>query len=202
MAFDRAVKAVERFGLKGPADQWRRARAAVHAEVCARGFDPVRNSFVQFYGSKELDASLLMVPLVVFLPPSDPRVSGTVAAIQAGLTEGRLLRRYSSARKVDGLPRGEGAFLPCSFWLVDNLAMLGRGAEAEELFEYLLSLRNDVGLLSEEYDPAAGRLLGNFPQSITHVALINSARNLPRSGGPLDHRSGGTKKLSLKVSKK
>ena len=196
VAFDRAVKAVERFGLDGPAERWRTMRDAVHAEVCSHGFDEARNTFTQYYGSETLDASVLMIPLVGFLPPADPRVRGTVAAIQSELTVERLVKRYSTSKEVDGLPPGEGVFLSCSFWLVDNLAMLGRRAEAEALFEHLLSLRNDVGLIAEEYDPGSKRLLGNFPQSMTHVALVNSARNLSRPGGPVAHRSGSTRKLS------
>jgi len=189
VAFDRAVKAVERFGLDGRATHWRRLRADVHAAVCREGFNPERNAFVQHYGSRGLDASLLMMPLVGFLPPSDPRVRGTVEAIRAELTVDGLVRRYDGG-DVDGLPPGEGVFLPCSFWLADNLAMAGRIAEARELFERLLSLANDVGLLSEEYDPQRRRLLGNFPQAMTHVALVNTARNLSGRGGPCEHRAG------------
>jgi GH15 family glucan-1,4-alpha-glucosidase len=189
VAFDRAVKAVERFRLDGPVERWRRAREAVHEEVCRSGFDARRNAFVQHYGSKDLDASLLMVPLVGFLPPEDARVRGTVEAIRSELLVDGFVLRYSSRRDVDGLPPGEGVFLPCSFWLADNLAMMGRYAEAEALFERLLDLCNDVGLIAEEYDPQQKRLLGNFPQAFTHVALTNTARNLSAPGGPSVHRS-------------
>ncbi len=188
VAFDRAVKAVERFGLEGDRDRWRRLRNDVHAAVCGEGFDAGRNAFVQHFGSKDLDASLLLIPLVGFLPPGDPRVRGTLEAIRSELEVEGLVRRYSASSNVDGLPPGEGVFLPCSFWLADNLAMAGRKAEAEALFERLLSLRNDVGLLSEEYDPRSRRMLGNFPQAMTHVALVNTARNLAGPGGPGEHR--------------
>jgi GH15 family glucan-1,4-alpha-glucosidase len=178
VAFDRAVKAVERFGLDGPLDHWRSVRNAIHAQVCAAGFDAKRNTFVQYYESKHLDASLLLIPLVGFLPPDDPRVRGTVEAIERELVVDGLVLRYLSASNVDGLPPGEGVFLPCSFWLADNLALIGRRQEAEALFERLLALRNDLGLLSEEYDPRSGHMLGNFPQALTHMALINTARLL------------------------
>jgi GH15 family glucan-1,4-alpha-glucosidase len=188
VAFDRAVKAVERFGRKGPVDRWRQLRDAVHTEVCREGFDSERGTFTQYYGSRELDASLLMMPLVGFLPPSDPRVRGTVDAIQRELVEDGFVLRYSTETPVDGLPAGEAAFLPCSFWLADNLALLGRHDEARALFERLLSIRNDLGLLSEEYDTAAGRLVGNFPQAFSHVGLVNTARNLSSGAGPAHHR--------------
>ena len=188
VAMDRAVKAVERFGLDGPVDRWRRVRAAIHEQVCREGFDPERGAFVQFYGSEALDASLLMIPLVGFLPATDARVRGTVEAIERELMVDGLVVRYSSSPEVEGLPPGEGVFLPCSFWLADNLAMLGRTTAARALFERLLALCNDVGLLSEEYDPRTNRLLGNFPQAFTHVALVNTARNLSGWGGPAEHR--------------
>lgn len=156
VAVDRAVKAVERFGLSGPVERWRGLRATIHEEVCRRGFDVQRNTFVQYYGGKELDASLLMIPLVGFLPAGDSRVRGTVEAIARELTADGLVLRYSTNQNVDGLPPGEGAFLACSFWLADNLAMMGREGEARAVFERLLGLRNDVGLLSEEYDPGRG----------------------------------------------
>lgn len=191
VAMDRAVKAVERFGLEGPADRWKQVRDSIHQEVCDRGFNRERNAFTQFYGSSELDASLLMIPLVGFLPASDPRVRGTIEAIERGLAHDGFIFRYSVHSDVDGLPPGEGAFLLCTFWLVDNLALLGRRDEARELFERLLGLRNDVGLLSEEYDPHTDRLLGNFPQAFSHVALINAAINLTRHGGPAEHRPEG-----------
>jgi GH15 family glucan-1,4-alpha-glucosidase len=188
VAMDRAVKAVESFGLPGDAATWIRLRDEIHAEVCTRGFDPQMNSFVQFYGSTDVDASLLMLPLVGFLPATDPRMVGTVATIQARLSSDGFVERYATGSGVDGLPPGEGAFLLCSFWLADNLALQGRLGEARELFERLLSLRNDVGLLSEEYDPRAGRLVGNFPQAFSHVGLINTARNLDHAGGPAEDR--------------
>jgi GH15 family glucan-1,4-alpha-glucosidase len=184
VAFDRMVKEVEQFGRDGPVARWRALRDEVHAEVCARGFDPGRNTFVQHYGSSELDAALLMIPLVGFLPASDPRVKGTVEAIQRDLVRDGFVDRYRTHPEVDGLPAGEGAFLPCTFWLADNLILQGRTDEARELFERLLALRNDVGLLSEEYDPRAKRLLGNFPQAWSHVALVNTAFNLTRAAGP------------------
>jgi GH15 family glucan-1,4-alpha-glucosidase len=160
----------------------------IHDDVCRRGYDPEMGAFVQYYGSKLLDASLLMIPLVGFLPASDPRMLGTVRAIQEHLVSDGFVARYQTVPDVDGLPPGEGAFLPCTFWLADNLALQGRHAEARELFERLLTIRNDVGLLSEEYDPVSRRLLGNFPQAFTHVGLINTARNLTRRGGPAEHR--------------
>jgi GH15 family glucan-1,4-alpha-glucosidase len=189
VAADRAVKAVERFGLQGPVDRWRELRSRIHDNVCANGFDRERNSFVQSYGSKELDAALLLIPLVGFLPADDPRMVATVEAIQRELTHDGLVRRYASEAGVDGLPAGEGTFITCSFWLVDNLAMLGRRDEACELFEALLALRNDVGLLAEEYDPVDRRQLGNFPQAFSHVGLINSAHNLSVMHGPAKARA-------------
>jgi GH15 family glucan-1,4-alpha-glucosidase len=188
VAMDRAVHAVERSGLPGDADRWRRAREAIHEQVCREGFDPQLNSFVQYYGAKSLDASLLMIPLVGFLPARDPRVLGTVDAIQRRLTRDGFVERYATAAGLDGLSPGEGVFLLCTFWLADNLALQGRADEAKELFERLLALRNDVGLLSEEYDTGARRMLGNFPQAFSHVGLINTARNLARSGGPAEDR--------------
>jgi GH15 family glucan-1,4-alpha-glucosidase len=181
VAFDRGVQAVERFDRAGPVERWREARDEIHDEVCERGFDPDLNAFTQSYGSKRLDASLLMIPLVGFLPADDPRMVGTVRAIEHGLVRDGLVYRYShdeDVQSVDGLPPGEGAFLPCTFWLCDNLALQGRIDEAEELFERLLSLRSELGLLAEEWDPDARRQLGNFPQAFTHVALVNTAFNL------------------------
>ncbi|MEO8484272.1 MAG: glycoside hydrolase family 15 protein, partial [Acidobacteriota bacterium] len=163
VAFDRGIKAVEGFALAGPVDRWREHRARIHAEVCARGFDRRQNAFTQVYDSSELDASLLMLPLVGFLPANDPRVIGTVTAIERTLVADGFVLRYRTAHdgRIDGLPAGEGVFLPCSFWLADNYVLQGRRDEATRLFERLLSVRNDVGLLSEEYDPQAHRLLGN-----------------------------------------
>jgi GH15 family glucan-1,4-alpha-glucosidase len=183
VAFDRGVQAVERFGRAGPVERWRKIRAEIHREVLERGYDPELNSFTQFYGSKRLDASLLVIPLVGFLPPDDARMVGTVAAIERTLVRDGFVYRYShddEGQSVDGLPPGEGAFLPCTFWLVDNLALQGRFDEAEELFQKLLDLRNDVGLLAEEWDLDSRRQLGNFPQAFTHVALVNTAFNLSR----------------------
>jgi GH15 family glucan-1,4-alpha-glucosidase len=179
VAFDRAVKAVEVHGLKGPAERWRKLRDAVHRDVCANGYDAKRKAFVQYYGASALDASLLMIPKIGFLPPSDPRVAGTVEAVRRELTVDGFVQRYLQQDDgVDGLSPGEGAFLPCTFWLADNLAMMGRRDEAREVFERLLAVRNDVGLLAEEYDPRLRRQLGNFPQALSHIALINTAQNL------------------------
>ncbi|HET6436810.1 MAG TPA: glycoside hydrolase family 15 protein [Anaeromyxobacter sp.] len=190
VGLDRAVRAVRRFGLPGPAERWARIRDEIHAEVCRQGFSERRQSFVQSFGSEELDASLLLLPMVGFLPPGDPRVRGTVLAIEGELLEQGLVRRYRTGSGVDGLPAGEGAFLPCSFWLADCYHLLGRTEEARALFERLLDLRNDVGLLSEEYDTSARRLTGNFPQAFSHVAMVNTARNLAHENGPARHRRG------------
>jgi GH15 family glucan-1,4-alpha-glucosidase len=189
VAMDRAVKLGENFGLRGPIERWRGTRDTIHAQVCREGFNTELNSFVQYYGSSKLDASLLMIPLVGFLPPEDPRVRGTVAAIEGGLMKDGFVLRYIPDPEVESLPPGEGAFLPCTFWLADNLYLIGRRAEAKEIFERLLSLRNDVGLLSEEYDPHAKRLLGNFPQAFSHVGLVNTAINLSPQQGPAEHRA-------------
>jgi GH15 family glucan-1,4-alpha-glucosidase len=188
VAMDRAVKSMEKFQLEGPSDRWRQVRDTIHAQVCDQGFDRKLNSFVQSYGSHELDASLLMIPLVGFLPPTDPRVQGTVAAIQSHLVQDGFVKRYIPHESVDGLPPGEGAFLPCTFWLADNLHLLGREQEAREIFERLLGLCNDVGLISEEYDPHTKRLVGNFPQAFTHIGLINTAMNLSSTAGPAEQR--------------
>jgi GH15 family glucan-1,4-alpha-glucosidase len=178
VAFDRAIKDAEANGLEGPIDRWRKLRDLVHAQICDKGFDNHINSFVQFYGSTHLDASLLLIPQVGFLPPDDPKVLGTIAAIEDNLLVNGLMLRYSTETRVDALPPGEGAFLPCSFWLVDSYVLTGRRDQAEQMFERLLALGNDLGLFAEEYDPAAKRMLGNFPQALTHMALINSARLL------------------------
>jgi GH15 family glucan-1,4-alpha-glucosidase len=188
VAMDRMVKAVENFGLQGPVERWRGVRAKIHDEVCSHGFDRARNTFVQYYGGTELDASLLMIALVGFLPPGDPRIKGTVEAIERDLMADGFVLRYRTDPKVDGLPPGEAPFLACSFWLADNLALMGRREDARLLFERLLGLCNDVGLLAEEYDPAAKRHLGNFPQAFSHVALINTASNLSQSQGPAKDR--------------
>src|SRR5262249_19687298 len=168
-AFDRAVKIIGPGGGDAT-EHWRRLRDRVHAEICEQGFDPELGSFVQSYGAKALDASLLLLPLVGFLPPTDRRIIGTVAAIEQNLVADGLVRRYDTKGGVDGLPQGEGAFLPCSFWLADNLVLQGRIAEADALFRRLVALANDVGLLAEEYDPRGKRQLGNFPQAFSHVA--------------------------------
>ena len=188
VAVDRMVKAVERFGLQGPVERWRSLRATIHEEVCRNGFDRERNRFVQYYGGAELDASLLMIPLVGFLPASDARVRGTVEAIERDLMADGFVLRYRTKQDIDALPPGEAAFLACSFWLADNLALLERKQDALRLFERLLSLCNDVGLLSEGYDPGNKRLLGNFPQALSHLALINPACNLSRDRGPAADR--------------
>jgi GH15 family glucan-1,4-alpha-glucosidase len=189
VAFDRAVKSVEQLGLAGPIDRWRALRDEIHADVCRNGFDGELGSFVQAYGSKTLDASLLLLPIVGFLPPSDPRIRGTVCAIERRLVVDGLVFRYDTGETEDGLPPGEGAFLACSFWLVDNLILQGRAAEARAMYERLLALRNDVGLLAEEYDSRAKRQMGNFPQAFSHVALVNTAYNLTRSEGPAEERA-------------
>jgi len=178
VAFDRAVKDAEAFGLAGPVARWRQVRDAIHAQVCAEGYDARADTFVQSYGSPHLDASLLLIPQVGFLPPDDPRVAGTIAAIERELVVDGLVQRYSTATDVDALPPGEGTFLPCSFWLADSLVLTGRRAEAEALFERLLALSNGLGLLAEEYDTGERHMLGNFPQALTHMALINTARLL------------------------
>jgi GH15 family glucan-1,4-alpha-glucosidase len=189
VAFDRAVQTVEQLDLDGPADRWRKVRDEIHADVCRRGYDVQLASFTQSYGSKPLDASLLLIPLVGFLPASDERVEGTIDAIQRTLMRDGFVQRYlTDAENVDGLPPGEGVFLPCSFWLVDCLELLGRHDEAHSLFERLLATANDLGLLAEEYDPATQRHLGNFPQAFTHLALVNSAFNLALHHPPMKRR--------------
>ena len=182
VAMDRAVKEAEIFALPGPVDEWRELRKRIHEEICHKGFDSELRSFVQYYGAREPDASLLMLPLVGFLPASDPRMRGTVELIQKRLLHEGFVHRYVTDPDVDGLPTGEGAFLVCTFWLADNLALQGRHSEAREIFEGLLGLRNDVGLLSEQYGVSEKRLLGNFPQAISHVGLINTAFNLTSPG--------------------
>jgi GH15 family glucan-1,4-alpha-glucosidase len=189
VAIDRAIRSAEEFGLDGPLDRWRKVRQAIHDRVCRDGFDAEIGSFVQAFGSKLLDASLLMIPLVGFLPATDPRMRGTIAAVEKHLLRDGFVDRYDSGATKDGLPSGEGSFLPCTFWLTDNYALLGRHDEALALFERLVALCNDVGLLSEEYDPHAKRLVGNFPQAFSHVGLVNTALHLHRKGeGPIHHR--------------
>ena len=186
VAFDRAVKSAEEFGLDGPVDRWRAIRDEIHAEVCREGYNADRGAFVQSYGSDRLDASLLMMAIVGFLPADDPRVRSTVEAIERELVVDGLVARYAPTDDADGLPPGEGTFLPCSFWLVDTLNLMGRTNDARRLFDQLVGLCNDVGLLSEEYDPHEKRMLGNFPQAFSHVGLINSAFNLCGHRGPTD----------------
>jgi GH15 family glucan-1,4-alpha-glucosidase len=188
VAFDRAIKACERFHLEGPVDEWRRTRDEIHRQVCEQGFDAGRNTFTQYYGSQEPDASLLMLPLVGFVSPTDARMIGTVKAIEKDLLVNGFVQRYRTSEHVDGLPPGEGAFLACTFWLADNYTLQGRRDEAEQLFERLLGLCNDVGLLAEQYDAAGHRQLGNFPQAFSHVMLINSACNLTSGAGPAQER--------------
>jgi GH15 family glucan-1,4-alpha-glucosidase len=178
VAFDRAIKDAQADGLDAPIERWQQVRDAIHAQVCEKGFDMRSNTFVQAYDSLHLDASLLLIPQVGFLPPDDARVRGTIEAIERHLVVDGLVLRYSTDTDVDALPAGEGAFLPCSFWLADSYVLTGRRDEAKALFERLLALRNDVGLLAEEYDPRARRMLGNFPQALTHMALVNTARLL------------------------
>src|ERR1700691_3985419 len=189
VAVDRAVKAVERAGVAGAPGKRGAVRARIHDDVCRLGFNSARGAFVQYYGSDALDASLLMMPLVGFLPAKDPRVISTVEAIQRELISDGLVKRYLTEAVVDGLPPGEGVFLPCTFWLCDCLDMMGRHEQAHEIFGRLLELRNDVGLLSEEYDPKLKRQLGNFPQAFSHISLINSAYNLSMAHGPCKHRA-------------
>ena len=189
VAADRAVKLVEKFGESGPVDHWKKLREEIRADVLARGYNPERKAFVQFYGSDLLDGSLLLIPLIGFLPATDPRVVSTVKAIERELITDGLVKRYQTRQDVDGLPPGEGAFLACTFWYADNLCLMGRHADAREVFERLLSLRNDVGLLAEEYDTRLKRQVGNFPQAFSHVSLINTAHNLSIVRGPAKTRA-------------
>ena len=189
VAFDRAIMGVEILRPVRPGRRLARAARGDPRDICQKGFDRVKNSFVQYYGGEGVDAALLLIPQVGFLAPEDPRVHGTVAAIERELMIDDLVLRYRTEENVDGLPPGEGAFLACTFWLADAYAMLGRYDDAEGLFEHLLSYRNDLGLLAEEYDPRARRQLGNFPQGFSHVALINTANNLISRRGPAEHRA-------------
>ena len=191
VALDRAVRGAEEMGLDGPLDRWRALRQQIHAEVCEKGFDRQRNTFVQAFGSKHMDASLLMIPQVGFLKPDDPRVAGTIAAIEKDLLVDGFLMRYDTGGKVDGLPPGEGAFLACTFWYADALHLVGRDDDAHRVFDRLLTVCNDVGLLAEEYDPVAKRQLGNFPQAFSHVGLVNTAHNLGQNHGPAKQRLEG-----------
>jgi GH15 family glucan-1,4-alpha-glucosidase len=189
VAFDRAIRAAEQYGLPGPVPRWRDVRARIHEDVCRRAWRPKLGHFAQSYGSDDLDASLLLMPMTGFLPCTDPRVRGTIEAIARDLTIDGFVQRYRTRRALDGLPPGEGVFLACSFWLADALCMLGRHDEARTLFHRLLGLVNDVGLLAEEYDPAAQRQLGNFPQAFSHVALVNTAMNLSAPAKPAEQRA-------------
>ena len=188
VAFDRSIKTMEAFGLDGELERWRRIRAEIHDEVCRRAFNSELGVFTQAYESDLLDASTLLIPQVGFLPPDDTRVHSTVEAIERRLMRDGFVLRYDTAATSDGLPPGEGAFLPCTFWLADNLYLMGREVEARKIFERLLGLCNDVGLISEEYDPKAKRLVGNFPQAFTHVGLVNTAHNLSQPHGPAEQR--------------
>lgn len=186
VAVDRTIKLIESGDADGPLEKWRELRDDIHRDVCEKGYDKERNTFTQSYGSKELDASLLLIPQMGFLPPDDKRVIGTIEAIQRELStsDGFILRYPTSGgeENLDGLPGDEGAFLACSFWMADDLAMIGRVDEARKLFEKLLSLRNDLGLLAEEWDPRLKRQVGNFPQAFSHVPLIDTALRLTASG--------------------
>ena len=188
VAVDRAIQSIEQFGLPGPLEHWRALRDEIHEDVCQHGFNQERNTFVQQYGGSALDASLLMMAIVGFLPPEDERIKGTVAAIEDELESAGFVSRYRTETMRDGLQSGEGSFLACSFWLVENISLQGRHEEAEALFDKLLTIRNDLGLLSEEYDTNAQRQVGNFPQAFSHTALVETAFNLlgrrPRTGSP------------------
>jgi GH15 family glucan-1,4-alpha-glucosidase len=189
VAFDRAIKTAETFGQEGPLDDWREQRDAICNDVLTRGFDKKRGTFMQAYGSDQLDASLLLIPAVGFLPVTDSRVANTIAAIERHLLRDGFVIRYATEEVEDALPPGEGVFLACSFWLVDAYVLQGRHEEAEKLFRRLLALANDVGLLSEQYDPQGKRLVGNFPQAFSHLALVNSAFNLTGGRNPVHQRA-------------
>jgi len=200
VAIDRAIKSAEEYGMEAPLDEWKEIRQEIHDQVCDEGFNVAKGSFTQYYGSDELDASLLMIPLVGFLPAHDPRVRGTIEAVERELVEGGFVLRYRTVDTgdVDGLSGREGAFLACSFWLADCLSMLGRDHDARQMLDRLLGLRNDLGLLSEEYDPVAGRLVGNFPQAFSHVSLVNSAARVTGQEKPSsDHIILGLARGSL-----
>jgi GH15 family glucan-1,4-alpha-glucosidase len=201
VAFDRAIRTVETFGLEGPVEHWHRIRAEIHDEVCRRAFNSNLGAFAQAYDSDLLDASTLLIPQVGFLPPDDERVQGTITAIERKLIRGGFVLRYDTGATKDGLPPGEGAFLPSSFWLADAYVLTGRTADAQRLFERLVGLCNDVGLLAEEYDIDARRLLGNFPQAFSHIALINTAYNIGHATKPCEQRSGHRRLGAEQVSK-
>lgn len=189
VALDRTVTTAERFDLDGPIDRWRELRAKIHDDICEHGFDRQLDSFVQYYGGKTLDASLLMLPQLGFLPPHDSRILGTITAIEQNLRQGPLIKRYSTQSTDDGVGGPEGGFIACSFWLADAYVLVGRHADALALYDELLGLRNDLGLLSEQCDPTTKRLLGNFPQAFSHIALINTAHNLVKNQGPAQQRA-------------
>jgi GH15 family glucan-1,4-alpha-glucosidase len=190
VAFDRGIKGIEMFGLPGPVDKWRRVRAEIHEEVCRRGFNPALGAFTQTYDSDQMDASALLIPQVGFLPPDDARVLGTIRAVEQKLLRGGFLLRYDTDAINDGLPSGEGAFIPCSFWLADAYVLTGRLADAQRLFDRLVGLCNDVGLFAEEYDWGAQRAVGNFPQAFSHIGLVNTAYNIAATSKPCEQRSG------------
>jgi GH15 family glucan-1,4-alpha-glucosidase len=192
VALDRGIRTAEEFGLRGPLDRWRRVRRDIHDEVCARGFNREVGSFVQAFDAPELDASLLLLPTVGFLPITDSRIRGTIAAIERDLLVDGFVLRYNSERTEDGLPAGEGAFLACSFWLADAYVLLGRIEDARRMFENVLAIANDVGLLAEEFDPRLGRMVGNFPQAFSHVGLINTAYNLSHAAKPAAQRAASS----------
>jgi GH15 family glucan-1,4-alpha-glucosidase len=187
VVLDRGVRLAERFGLEAPLERWRQVRDEIHAEVCERGYDPERRTFTQYYGSKELDASVLNIPLVGFLPGTDERVTGTIDAVWKELGRDGFVSRYSTAETDDGLPGDEGQFLACSFWLVNALARNGRVSEARQLFERLIGLANDLGLLAEEYDVERQRQVGNFPQAFSHLTLILAARAISTAEAEAEH---------------
>jgi GH15 family glucan-1,4-alpha-glucosidase len=189
VALDRGIRTAEQSGLDGPLDRWKQVRRAIHDEVCTRGFDSSKGSFVQAFDGRELDASLLLLPSVGFLPATDSRIVGTIKAIERELLVDGVVLRYNTARAEDGLPSGEGAFLACSFWLADAYLLLGRADDARRIFDGLLSIANDVGLLAEEYDTRLQRMVGNFPQAFSHVALINTAFNLTKASKPAEQRA-------------
>ncbi len=190
VAFDRGAKIAEEFGLGAPLDRWRAVAQEIHDDVCAHGYDPELGSFTQSYGSKWLDGSLLLIPTTGFLPLDDPRIAGTVRAVEGRLLVDGFVMRHDPGEVETGLAHGEGAFLACSFWLADALVLLGREEDAQRLFKRLLGLCNDVGLLSEEYDVGTGRLVGNFPQAFSHIALVNTAHNVSRASKPAEQRAG------------
>jgi GH15 family glucan-1,4-alpha-glucosidase len=201
VAIDRSVKSAEKFNLDGPIDEWRELRDTIHEEICRRAYNPDIGAFVQSYGSSNLDAATLLLPLVGFLPASDPRIRSTVECIERRLMVDGFVLRYDSSKTDDGLPPGEGAFLACSFWLADNYMLVGRHDDARALFERLLSLRNDLGLLAEEYDPRLGRQCGNFPQAFSHIALVDTAFNIGQAAAetapkPAHQRGNGEASLS------